>query len=203
MFYQTTDHHGLPHSPFKSLIVPRPIGWASTISADGIVNLAPFSFFNGLADAPPMVMMACNGTVGEGRRKDTLSNIEETGEFVINLATEALKEAMNASSAMAPADVDEFDLAGLTPAPSEMVKPPRVAEAPAHLECTYLQTVSLPATNPEQPNNMVIGQVVGIHISDDVLTDGMVDTAKIRPLARLGYMEYTVVDNVFSMTRPG
>lgn len=203
MFYQTKDPHGLPHGPFKSLIVPRPIGWVSTVSPDGIVNLAPFSFFNGLSDAPPMVMIACNGPGVRGARKDTLANIEDTGEFVVNLATEALTQQMNTSSATLPPEVDELALAGLTPAPSTLVKAPRVAESPAHLECTHFQTVALPTTRPEVPNNMVIGSVVGVHIDDSILTDGLVDTLKFRPLARLGYMEYTVVDNVFSMLRPG
>ncbi len=203
MFYQTKDHHGLPHSPFKSLIVPRPIGWVSTISLDGVVNLAPFSFFNGLTDAPPMVMIACNGTSNEGGRKDTLANIEDTGEFVVNMATEALSQQMNTSSASVPPEVDEIALATLTPTPSTMVKPPRVAESPAHLECTHFQTIALPTTRPDVPNNLVLGSVVGIHIDDSILTDGMVDTLKFKPLARLGYMEYTVVDNVFSMLRPG
>jgi len=203
MFYETKDHHGLPHSPFKSLIVPRPIGWVSTISVEGVVNLAPFSFFNGLADSPPMVMISCNGS-GVGReRKDTLTNIEETGEFVVNLATEALTDQMNTSSATLPPDVDEIELANLTPVPSRLVKPPRVAESPAHLECTHYQTVPLPANNPDHPNNVVLAHVVGVHIDDSVLTDGMVDTLKFKPLARLGYMEYTVVNNVFTLFRPG
>jgi len=203
MFYQTKDPHGLPHNPFKSLIVPRPIGWVSTISTQGVVNLAPFSFFNGLTDSPPMVMIACNGPNAVGGRKDTLANIEDTGEFVVNLATEALTQQMNTSSAAVPPEVDEIELAGLTPSPAEMVKPPRVAQSPAHLECTHFQTVPLPTTNTEIENNVIIGSVVGIHIDESILTDGMVDTLKFRPLARLGYMEYTVVDNVFSLLRPG
>ena len=203
MFYKTEDPHGLPHGPFKSLIVPRPIGWVSSISREGVVNLAPYSFFNGVADQPPMIMIACNGTSGGGRRKDTITNIEETGEFVVNLATQALTEQMNTSSAMVPAEVDEIELAGLTPEPAELVKPPRVAESPAHLECKHWKTVPLPANDPAQPNNLVLGSVVGVHIDESILTDGLVDTLKFKPLARLGYMEYTVVDNVFTMMRPG
>jgi len=203
MFYQTKDHHGLPHSPFKSLIVPRPIGWISSLSPDGVRNLAPFSFFNGLSDAPPMVMFACNQPSGDDGRKDSPANIEATGEFVVNMATEALANQMNASSATVPNDVDEFDLAGLTAEPSEMVAAPRVAESPAHLECRFLKTVDLSSSNPAVQNEIVIGEVVGVHIRDEILVDGIVDVTKFRPLARLGYMQYTVVDNVFTLDRPG
>ena len=203
MFYQTKDHHGLPHSPFKSLIVPRPIGWISSLSPDGVRNLAPFSFFNGLSDSPPMVMFACNQPSGDDGRKDSPANIEATGEFVVNMATEALMHQMNASSATVPNDVDEFDLAGLTAEPSEMVAAPRVAESPAHLECRFLKRVDLPSSNPAVQNEIIIGEVVGVHIRDQILVDGIVDVTKFRPLARLGYMQYTVVDKVFSLDRPG
>ena len=203
MFYETKNHHGLPHSPFKSLIVPRPIGWISSLSADGVRNLAPFSFFNGLSDSPPMVMFACNEPSGDADRKDSPSNIEATGEFVVNMATEALTNQMNASSATVPNDVDEFELAGLTAEPSQLVKAPRVAESPAHMECTFLKRVDLPSSNPAQRNEMIIGQVIGIHIRDEVLVDGLVDVTKFRPLARLGYMQYTVVEKVFTLDRPG
>ncbi|MDP6270800.1 MAG: flavin reductase family protein, partial [Alphaproteobacteria bacterium] len=111
MFYEPKDGHGLPHNPFKSLIVPRPIGWISTISADGIANLAPFSFFNGVSEAPPAVMFAANGKLDRGRLKDTLTNVEETGEFVVNLVTEVLTDEMNATSAHVDPEVDEFALA--------------------------------------------------------------------------------------------
>jgi flavin reductase (DIM6/NTAB) family NADH-FMN oxidoreductase RutF len=202
MFYETAGPHGLPHNPFKALVVPRPIGWVSTLSPDGVVNLAPFSFFNGVADRPPMVMLSFTGPHVEGGAKDTQSNIESTGEFVVNVVTESLTEAMNASCADVPRDVDELAMAGLTPAPSRLVKPPRVAESPAHMECVYLQTVKLPADDPANPNNVVFGKVVGIHISEDILTDGMVDFDKYRALARLGYMDYSVLDNHFTLLRP-
>lgn len=202
MFYETDKPHGLPRNPFKSLIVPRPIGWISTLSPEGVVNLAPFSFFNGCTDRPPCVCMSFTGQHVEGGFKDTLRNIEATGEFVVNLVTEALADAMNASCADVPRDVDEMALAGLTPVPARLVKPPRVAESPAHLECRYLRTVELPADDPAFPNHTVFGQVVGIHISEEILTDGMVDMDKFRPLARLGYMDYTVVDNHFTLLRP-
>jgi len=201
MFYETRDHHGLPHDPFKSCIVPRPIGWLTTLSADGVVNLAPFSFFNGVASDPPVVVVGINGRQPHGP-KDTLTNCRETGEFVANMATWDLREAMNLTSAPLPAEVDEMVLAGLTPAPSKLVKPPRVQQSPINLECRVLQFVDLPSDDPDSKNTAVFGHVVGIHIDDSVLTDGRVDTAKIRPIARLGYMEYAVVEKVFEMRRP-
>ena len=203
MFYEPKDGHGLPHNPFKSLIVPRPIGWISTISADGIANLAPFSFFNGVSEAPPAVMFAANGKLDRGRLKDTLTNVEETGEFVVNLVTEVLTDEMNATSAHVDPEVDEFALAGLTATPSQLVKPPRVAQSPAQMECRYLQTVALASSDAEWQNAVVLGEVIGIHIADEALTaEGKVDVALLRPLARLGYMEYTVVEKVFSLDQP-
>ncbi len=202
MFYETKDHHGLAHNPFKSLIVPRPIGWVSTRDGDGIVNLAPYSYFNGVGSEPPTVMFASEGTHIEGDFKDSATNVQETGEFVCNLATWELREAMNASSAQVARSVDEFELAGLTPAPSRLVKPPRVKESPVHLECTHLKTVELPSNDPQRPNLVVFGKVVGIHIDDGIITDGMIDMNVFKPIARLGYMDYTMVDNVFSMRRP-
>ncbi len=204
MFYEPKgkDSHGLPHDPFRSLVVPRPIGWISTISAEGVVNLAPYSFFNGVSYSPPMVMFAANGQHAEGGHKDSLSNIVENGEFVVNIATWELREEMNASSAAVPRAVDEMAMAGLEAAPSKLVRPPRVKASPVHFECVHVTTVELPTTDPDSPNNTVFGQVIGIHISDDILTDGMVDMAKFRPIARLGYFDYSVVDNVFTMARP-
>ena len=200
MFYGTEKNdHGLPHDPFKSCIVPRPIGWISTVSADGVVNLAPYSFFNGVASGPAVVMFCPGGAA----RKDSLRNVQETGEFVVNVATDGQREQMNETSAVVGPEVDEFTLAGLEALPSRVVGPPRVAGAPAHMECRHLQTITLPSDNPQSPNHMVLGLVVGIHIDEAILTDGMVDMAKFRPIARLGYMDYTVVDNVFTMLRPG
>lgn len=203
MFYETRNHHGLKRDPFKSLVVPRPIGWISSLDANGRVNLAPYSFFNAVASAPPMVMFSGNGLHGEGGLKDSVKNAEETGEFVCNLATWDLREQMNASSGMLPRDVDEFEVAKLTPVPSKLIRPPRVAESPAHLECVWLKTVPLPSDHPDEPNNVVFGKVVGIHIDESILLDGMINMNVFRPIARLGYMDYTVVDSVFSMRRPG
>ncbi len=202
MFYETKDHHGLKHNPFKSLVVPRPIGWISSQDGNGVVNLAPYSFFNGVATEPPTVMFSSNGVHSEGSYKDSVKNVRDTGEFVCNLATWETREAMNTTSAMVARSVDEFELSGLTPVPSELVKPPRVKESPVHLECTYLQTVELPCDKPGQSNLVVFGQVIGIHIDDNIISDGMIDMNVFKPIARLGYFDYSVVDNVFTMRRP-
>ncbi len=202
MFYETEgNRHGLPHNPFTSCIVPRPIGWISTLSPDGVPNLAPYSFFNGVAGRPPIVMFATNGRQPHGA-KDTAANCEATGEFVVNMASWELREAMSRTSAPAPAELDEMALAGLESEPARMVAPPRVKAAPIHLECVYLQTTELPTDDPEGRNAVIFGRVVGIHIRDEVLTDGLVDVRKIRPIGRLGYMEYTVVDEPFTMIFP-
>ncbi len=203
MFYEIEKGHGLPHNPFQSCIVPRPIGWISTLSADGVPNLAPFSFFNGALSDPPMVVFACSVPAEGGRRaKDTLLNIEETGEFVTNMATHALREEMNLTSAYVAPEVDEFDLAGLATLPSRLVKPPRVAASPIHMECRHFQTVELPGSPAGGRAALVIGTVLGIHIADEVLKDGLIDVGKIRPIGRLGYTDYTVVDTIFPMARP-
>ena len=200
MFYETaTNNHGLPFNPFKALVVPRPIGWISSISKTGVVNLAPYSFFNACAGSPPCVMFAVEPGAST-RVKDSLRNVEETGEFVANLVPYDLRDAMNVTATHA--EVDEMELAGLEKEPSRMVKPPRVAAAPAHLECKYLQTVMMPKPASGEAGAVVFGQVVGIHIRDDVIVDGKVDYLKIRPIARLGYKDYTVVDDVFSIERP-
>ena len=202
MFYETsTNDHGLPYDPLKSCIVPRPIGWISTIDSDGVVNLAPYSFFNGVASKPPMVMFASNGRQPHGS-KDTVTNCEETGEFVVNLATWKLREHMNKTSAPVPRMIDEMKLAGLAVAPSHLVKPPRVKDTPVHMECRHFQTVDLPSDRKDQRNAMVIGHVIGIHIDDSILVDGKVDLSRCRPISRLGYMEYARVDYIFTMDRP-
>jgi len=203
MFYKPSEPHGLRRNPFKALVAPRPIGWISSLAEDGTVNLAPFSFFNAMADNPPMVALGINGNHPEGGAKDTLHNVERTGEFVCNMVTYDLRDGMNATSATAPRAIDEFDLSGLTPTPAELVKPPRVLESSAHLECIYWKTIDLPSNNPDHKNSMLMGEVIGIHISDDIITDGMVDMTKYQPLARLGYMDYCYVDNFFSLDRPG
>ena len=201
MFYQTRDHHGLPHDPFKSCVAPRPIGWLTTLSADGVVNLAPFSFFNGVASSPPTVIAGINDR-GPGGAKDTLANCRATGEFVVNVATWDLRNVLNLTSASLGPEIDEMSLVGLTPTPSKLVSPPRVAESPIHLECKVLQFVELPSDDPETRNTTIFGHVVGIHIDESVLTDGLVDVTKLKPIARMGYMDYAVVEQVFEMRRP-
>jgi flavin reductase (DIM6/NTAB) family NADH-FMN oxidoreductase RutF len=202
MFYETKDHHGLKHNPFKSLAVPRPIGWVSSLDSEGVVNLAPYSFFNAVASEPPIVMFSSNGAHTEGKYKDSAKNVAETGEFVCNLATWDLREQMNATSAQVARSVDEFELAGLTPVASRLVRPPRVAESPAHFECVHIQTVELPTEDETRPNLAIFGRVVGIHIDESIISDGMIDMNVFKPIARLGYFDYTVVDNVFAMPRP-
>jgi len=201
MFYETsTNAHGLPHDPFKAIVTPRPIGWITAMSAQGEVNLSPYSFFNAISERPPMVAFSSAG------KKDALTFIEETGEFVCNLATYDLREQMNATSAVLPRGENEMAHAGLTPAPSRLVKPPRVADALAALECKWLQTVPLNSLGGGDPSYyLVIGQVVGIHIDDRYIVNGLVDTAAMRPIARSGYRDYFVAtpETKFSITRPG
>lgn len=202
MFYEDSRDHGLPYNPFKALVAPRPIAWVSSQDTSGVLNLAPYSFFNAMADSPPTIVFAPNNPRMGGGRKDTLTNIETTNQFVVNLCSYELREQMNTSSAHVGPEEDEFALAGLTPAPSTKVKPPRVKEALAALECEFMFRVRLPSTHPKIENNAVFGRVVGIHIDDSIIKDGRVDMAAYQPLARLGYMDYTYVENVFAIDRP-
>jgi flavin reductase (DIM6/NTAB) family NADH-FMN oxidoreductase RutF len=202
VFYKTSEPHGLPHDPFKSCIVPRPIAWVTSIHPNGAINLAPFSFFNALSSDPPIVMIAFTGYHQHGGEKDTLHNIKTSGEFVVNMVPLALKDAMNTTTAPFDHGVSELEMAGLTAEPSALVKPPRVAEAPIHLECEFFQEIELPCTLEDSINRTILGKVLGVHINDAVLSDGLIDLDKIKPLARLGYQEYTAVDNVFKMSRP-
>jgi flavin reductase (DIM6/NTAB) family NADH-FMN oxidoreductase RutF len=204
MFYDPDKNdHGLSHNPFKSCVVPRPIGWISTVSLDGVHNLAPYSQFQNLTFDPPYVMFAANQN-STGKRKDTVTNTEQTGEFVYNMATYDLREAVNRSAAPVAPDVDEFELAGLTKAASIVVKPCRVAESPVQFECRYHQTLRLPGNGLMGTTDVIIGKVVLVHIKDDVIgPDGRLDIPRIRPLARLGYYDYTSVESLFEMVIPG
>lgn len=202
MFYEPTNPHGLAHDPFKSLIIPRPIGWISTLDPQGNVNLAPYSFFNAVSFRPPIMMFSAGGKHIEGGAKDTASNAEACGEFVCNLTTWDLREAMNKTSASLPRKTDEFAQAGLTPIPSRLVRPPRVAESPVHLECRHYLSLNLPTWDEGEPNRVIFGEVIGIHIDDSVIKDGMIDIAALRPVARLGYFDYTSVEGIFTMPRP-
>lgn len=192
--------HGLAHDPFKALMAPRPIGWISTVSKDGICNLAPYSFFNAVSDRPTYVMFASGGI------KDSVRNAEETGEFVCSLSTWALRDNMNVSSAPVPAGVDEFPLSDLTAVASKVVAPPRVKESPAAFECKHYKTIQMPAVTPGGPEgyHVVFGHVVNVYINEEFIRDGRVDTGAMRPLARLGYMDYAVVtpETMFELNRP-
>ena len=201
MFYEPQkDDHGLPFNPYKSLVVPRPIGWISTISRDGVANLAPYSQFNNLGYDPPYVMFSANSFPGSGRRKDSVRNATDTGEFVVNMATYELREAVNITSQFVPPEIDEAALAELEMIPSRIVKARRVAASPVQLECTFHSALALPGNAADQVHHVVIGRVVGVHIRDDALTpEGKLDVVKIRPLARLGYFDYTTVDSTFTM----
>jgi flavin reductase (DIM6/NTAB) family NADH-FMN oxidoreductase RutF len=198
MFYETAkNNHGLPHDPFKAIVAPRPIGWISSLSANGELNLAPYSYFNGVSSKPPCVMFASEG------HKDSIANISETREFVCSLATWELREHMNATSATVAREVDEFVLAGLNAAPSNLVKPPRVAESPCALECKLVKIVNLGDDDPTLADRqIVIGKVVGIHIDEQFIRDGILDTAAMKPIARCGYRNYAVVLDQFEMIRP-
>lgn len=197
MFYEPSKGHGLPHDPFKALVSPRPIGWISTQAKDGSLNLAPYSFFNALGTNPHLVMFCSEGA------KDSYTNALETGEFVANLVSSDLIEQMNASSVDAPHGVSEFDYAGLTPEPSRLVRPPRVREAHAALECKVTEILRPKDLNGDPTSRyMIIGQVVGVYISDDALTDGMFDVVKAGNVARLGYLDFSSVKEVFQRSRP-
>ena len=194
-----SQNRALAHNPLKALIAPRPIGWISAMNAAGQVNLAPYSYFNAVASGPDMVMFSSAG------RKDALTFAEEGGEFVCNIATFGLRDAMNATSAPLPRGESEFAYSGLTPAPSRKVRPPRVAEAPAAIECKWLQTVPLVPMGGGEPGYfLVIGQVVSIHVADRFVVDGRVDTGAMRPIMRGGYFDYFAVgpEQRFEMRRP-
>ena len=201
MYYDAIENkHGLRHDPFKALVAPRPIGWVTSLSVNGICNLAPYSYFNAISDQPHYVMFSSKHV------KDSLRNVRATGEFTCSLSTWDTRDSMNVSSAPLPPGVDEFPIADLTTAPSQFVKPPRVKESPAALECRYWKTIELPDVAPgsDQGHFVVIGQVVGIYIDEAYVLDGLVDTGAMRPLARLGYMDYAVVtpDTVLTINRP-
>ena len=192
-----SEPHNLAHDPTTSLVVPRPIGWITTLSSSGVVNLAPYSYFNLCASGPPFVMFASN------TRKHSQLYAQSGGEFVFNLATYDLRTEMNISGGDYPDGVSEPELAKLAMAPSRFVKPPRVANSPIALECVYSQTVPLKSSSGKMHKyEVVIGEVVNVHVDDLVIVDGMIDMARIRPIARLGYRgDYTVVDNIFEMRR--
>lgn len=198
MFYATDlNDHGLPFDPFKAIVAPRPIGWITTMGTRGEINLAPYSYFNAVSTRPPIVCFSSEG------RKDSVAFVEETREFVCNLATFDLRDPMNQSSGNYPRGVNEMKEAGLAPAASRLVKPPRVAASPCALECRLLQVLSLSDLKGRSiDRHVVFGQVVGIHIDERYISNGRLDVAAMRPISRCGYNDYAVVDALFEMQRP-
>ncbi|MCG6858597.1 MAG: flavin reductase family protein [Salaquimonas sp.] len=198
MFYETSKRdHGLPHDPFKAIVAPRPIGWISSVSADGIPNLAPYSFFNAVSSRPDLVMFVSDGV------KDSVTNIRQTGEFVANYVSAEFAAAMNESSIDAPNDVNEFELAGLGREPSRLVAPPRVAGVAAALECRMTQMVEPVDLQGNWVGSvMVIGQVVGVYIDDAMIRDGRFDVGFARHVTRMGYRDYHGPEGYFQMQRP-
>ena len=200
MFYRPENGHGLPHNPFNAIVSPRPIGWISTRGSDGSENLAPYSFFNAVAYVPPQVMFSSTGAKDDrGDTKDSVANIRESGAFCVNIVEFALRDAMNQTSGPWEKDSDEFELAGLEKAQCETIDCARVVAAPANLECKLTQIVQLPGA----ANFAVFGEVTGIHMRDDCLKDGKFDVLSFNPLARLGYKDYAVIRETFSLSRPG
>ncbi len=200
MFYRPENGHGLPHNPFNAIVTPRPIGWISTRGADGSDNLAPYSFFNAVAYVPPQVMFASTSAKPDrGDTKDSVANIRETGVFCVNIVEYAMRDAMNQTSGAWDKDTDEFTRAGIDRAPCDTIACSRVAGAPASLECRMTQIVPLKG----EANFAVFGEVVGVHMRDDCLKDGMFDVTAFSPLTRLGYRDYSVIREVFALSRPG
>ncbi|MBE0454833.1 flavin reductase family protein [Roseovarius autotrophicus] len=200
MFYRPEDGHGLPHNPFNAVVTPRPIGWISSRGTDGRDNLAPYSFFNAVAYVPPQVMFASTSAKPDrSDTKDSVANIRETGVFCVNIVSEALTDAMNRTSGAWDREVDEFTDAGIEKAECETIACSRVAAAPAALECRLTQVVQLPG----EANFVVFGEVTGVHLRDDCLVDGIFDVTRFYPLSRLGYKDYAVIRETFSLKRPG
>jgi len=200
----------LPFNPFKALVAPRPIGWISTLTEDGLVNLAPYSYFQAIADSPDIVMFSAtpelkaadSGVRFGSLRKDSESNAAASGEFVCNIVSQELAELMNETSAHLPANKSEAEHTGIAMAPSRNVKTPRVAACPAAIECVFLESRPVPKRGGEHVYQMVFGEVVGIHIDDRFIRAGKVDTSAMQILTRLGYDEYAVTGQAFSMSRP-
>ncbi|MEL7260519.1 MAG: flavin reductase family protein [Pseudomonadota bacterium] len=200
MFYRPADGHGLPHNPFNAIVTPRPIGWISTRGSDGSDNLAPYSFFNGVAYVPPQVMFASTGAKDDrDGTKDSVANLRDTGVFCVNVVEEAARDVMNQTSGPWDAQTDEFALAGIDKAECTEIACARVAAAPASMECRVTQIVQIEGA----ANYVVFGEVVGVHLRDNCIVDGIFDVLTYRPLTRLGYRDYSVIDDKFSLKRPG
>lgn len=200
MFYRPEDGHGLPHNPFNAIVTPRPIGWISTRGTDGQDNLAPYSFFNAVAYVPPQVMFASTSAKDDrGDTKDSVAQIRETGVFCVNVVEFEARDAMNVTSGGWDREVDEFAKADIAKAECSVINSPRVANAPASLECKLSQIVKLEG----ETNFLVLGEVVGVHMRDDCIVDGKFDVTRFNPLSRLGYRDYATVRELFSLNRPG
>ncbi len=200
MFYKPEDGHGLPHNPFNAIVTPRPIGWIATRGADGAENLAPYSFFNAVAYVPPQVMFASTSAKPDREgTKDSVSNIRETEVFCVNIVEYAMRDVMNRTSGPWEKETDEFELAGVEKAACETIACSRVANAPAALECRLTRIVQLPG----EANFVTFGEVTGVHLRDDCLVDGIFDVLRFNPLTRMGYRDYSVIREKFSLQRPG
>ena len=200
MYYRPEDGHGLKHNPFNAIVTPRPIGWISTRSADGSENLAPYSFFNAVAYVPPQVMFASTSTKPDrDGTKDSVANIRDTGVFAVNIVEYAMRDQMNVTSGPWDKETDEFDKAAIERAPCTEIACSRVANAPASLECRLTQIVTLKG----EANFLVLGEVVGVHLRDDAIKDGIFDILSYQPLTRLGYRDYSRITEAFSLKRPG
>lgn len=200
MFYEPSnrDKQALPHDPLKAIVAPRPIGWISSMSATGVANLAPYSFFNMFSENPWIVGFS------SATLKDSVSNVAETGEFVYNLATVPLLDEVNRTSAPVPPDMDEFEFAGIESTPGRIVRTPRVAASPCAFECKWIETINLKGLSGKPTQwYLVLGEVVGVHIDESMIEHGMVNIVKMQTLARCGYMDYSSVQSINSLNRPG
>ena len=201
MFYEVTDKNDwLTH--FKSLIVPRPIGWISSKNNEGQINLAPYSFFNAIATIPPMVVIGPGGYSKSGNNKDTLLNIKNNPEFVCNFVSWDVKDIMNESSYSFDNNESEIEKLNIETEDSTMVSIPRVKLSPAHFECTLFKIIDLPSDSKGNPNHMIIGNIIGINISDKIIKNDRIDIGELKPISRMGYDEYALINTIFSMKRP-
>lgn len=195
---EARDRAALPMDPLKAIVAPRPIGWISTVSNTGVVNLAPYSFFNQMQTRPAILAFGSDG------RKDTIANLEEVGEFVWSLCDYSLRDQMNASAASLPRGVSEPEVAGVAMAPSRRVRPPRVKAARAAIECKLVEIIALKRASGEPLDGfMALGEAVAVHIDDDCIKEGRVDTRALDPIMRAGYMDYVRIGDMFTMPRPG
>ena len=201
MFYEVTDKNDwLTH--FKSLIVPRPIGWISSKNNNGQINLAPYSFFNAIATNPPMVVIGPGGYSKSGNNKDTLLNIKNNPEFVCNFVCWDVKDIMNESSYSFDNNESEVEKLNIETEDSNMVSIPRVKLSPAHFECTLFKIIDLPSDSRGNPNHLIIGNIIGINISDKIIKNDRIDIGELKPISRMGYDEYALINTIFSMKRP-